>query len=84
MASAFDKAAQQLDDTMSAMQKVVQQMEGGALVGNGGTAFANAIQEQLVPAMNTMRDKLAEMGEDIRAAVDFTKDGVTSARSKFF
>jgi WXG100 family type VII secretion target len=84
MASAFFKAAEQLDETMGEMQKVAQQMEGGALVGQGGSAFVDAIQSQLVPAMNIMRDKLSEMGEDINAAVKFTRDGVESARSKFF
>jgi len=84
MADQFFKAAEQLDDTMGDMQKVAQMMEGGALHGNTGSAFVDAIQSQLVPAMNIMRDKLSEMGEDIKAAVEFTRDGVTSARSKFF
>ena len=84
MANAFFKAAGQLDDTMGDMNKVAQMMEGGALVGQGGSQFQDAILSILVPAMNTMRDKLNEMGEDIKAAVEFTRDGVESSRSKFF
>ncbi|MFA9403971.1 MAG: WXG100 family type VII secretion target [Anaerolineales bacterium] len=83
MATEFDVAASQLDDTMDDMDKIVQMMEGGALLGQGGETFRDAITDQLMPNLNILRDKLAEESGDVMAAVRFTRDGVEDSRKKF-
>ena len=83
MAKEFDAAASQLDDTMRDMDNIVQMMEGGALLGQGGETFRDAITSQLMPNLNILRDKLAEMSDDVTAAVRFTRDGVEDSRKKF-
>ncbi len=83
MAKEFDNAASQLEETMNDMKKVAQMMEGGALIGDGGSAFQDAIVSQLLPAMNILTEKLQEMGGDIRAAVAYTRDGVEDSRKQF-
>jgi hypothetical protein len=84
MARAFNYAAYELFQSIGSMKKIVQMLEGGALLGKGGSAFADAVQSQLIPSMQVLHDKCKEMEGDIEAAVKFTRDGVESARSKFF
>jgi WXG100 family type VII secretion target len=83
MAKEFDAAASQVEDTMNDMNKIVQMMEGGALLGQGGETFRDAITDQLMPNLNKLRDKLAEESGDVMAAVRFTRDGVEDSRKKF-
>ena len=83
MASEFKAAASQVKDTMNDMSKIVQMMEGGALLGQGGETFRDAITSQLHPNLIILRDKLAEMSGDVNAAVRFTRDGVEDSRKKF-
>lgn len=83
MAKEFDNAVKQLEETMNDMKKVASTMQDGALLGMGGDAFVDAIQSKLLPNMQTLTEKLGEMGGDIRAAVAYTRDGVESSRKKF-
>jgi uncharacterized protein YukE len=84
MASMFGANVTMFDQMKKDMQKIVQMLEGGALIGKGGSAFADAIQSQLIPSMEIMRDKLKEMQGDIKAAIRFTRDGVEDSRKQFF
>jgi WXG100 family type VII secretion target len=83
MASEFQIAASQVKDTMKDMSNIVQMMEGGALLGQGGETFRAAITDQLMPNLNILEEKLAEMADDVNAAVRFTRDGVEDSRKKF-
>jgi WXG100 family type VII secretion target len=83
MASEFKAAASQVKDTMKDMSNIVQMMEGGALLGQGGETFRAAITDQLMPNLNILEEKLAEMSDDVNAAVRFTRDGVEDSRKKF-
>lgn len=83
MASEFVLAASQVQDTMKDMSNIVQMMEGGALLGQGGETFRAAITDQLMPNLNILEEKLAEMADDVNAAVRFTRDGVEDSRKKF-
>jgi WXG100 family type VII secretion target len=83
MAKEFDNCKSQLETTANDMKKVADMMEGGALLGMGGEAFRDAIQSLLLPAIQTMTDKVGEMGGDVRAAVAYTRDGVEDSRKKF-
>ena len=83
MAKEFDNCKSQLETTTSEMNKIVEMMEGGALLGQGGDAFRDAIQSILLPAIQTLTDKMGEMSGDINAAVAYTRDGVEDSRKKF-
>jgi uncharacterized protein YukE len=83
MEKEFDAAASQLDDSMREMQKIAKMMEDGALHGVGGDAFRDAIQNSLVPAMDQLIYKMDELSADIRGAVEATRDGVSTAKSRF-
>jgi WXG100 family type VII secretion target len=83
MAKAFRQMQGQIDESTKAMQKIAQMMEGGALQGDGGDAFRGAIQEKLLPRMKRLESKMAELVQDMQGAVSATRDGVSTAQSRF-
>lgn len=83
MAQEFHQAHQQIEQSMSAMKKLVGMMEGGALVGMGGDAFREAINGKLLPRMNILKGKMQELEGDIKGAISATRDGVKTAQSRF-
>lgn len=83
MAKQFAAAHKQIDESMRAMKKVVKMLNEGALVGDGGQAFEDAINSKLLPRMKTLSQKMAELDKDIQSAVSFTRDGVSKAKNRF-
>ncbi len=83
MAQAFKEAHQQLDESMREMKKLAKMMGDGALVGDGGTAFQDAINNKLLKRMNQLYQKMGELEGDINGAVSATRDGVKTAKSRF-
>jgi WXG100 family type VII secretion target len=83
MSKAFSAAEKQIQDTMRSMQNIAKMMEGGALQGEGGTAFQGAIQQKLIPRLKKLEAKMAELSKDITGAVQATRDGVSTAQSRF-
>jgi len=58
-------------------------MEDGALVGDGGTAYRGAIEGKLLKRMKALDAKMVELVKDIQGAVVATRDGVSTAQSRF-
>ena len=83
MENAFKQAAQQVQDSINAMNQVAQTLEGGALLGNAGSAFSDAIKSKLVPNMKTISEGMGKLAQDIQGAVVATRDGVSTAQSRF-
>jgi uncharacterized protein YukE len=83
MEKEFKAAAKQLDDSMREMEKIAKMMEDGALHGIGGDAFRDAIQMKLLPVMSRLEEKMQELAGDINGAVAATRDGVSTAKSRF-
>ena len=74
----FLQGVEQLQDTMQAMQSVANEMEDGALLGRGGTAFTEAIRGKLCPAISRLTDKFQELAEDINKAMEDMRSADTS------
>lgn len=83
MQRAFEQAARTIEDTARKMQQIERQMEGGALQGEAGDAFRDALRSKLAPRLNVLRDKMAELAKDIHGAVIAKRDGVATAQSRF-
>lgn len=83
MQSAFKQAHNQLNDSMTQMKKLAKMMEDGALVGDGGSAFVSAINRTLMKRMKALHEKMVQMEGDIKGAVQATRDGVSTAQSRF-
>jgi WXG100 family type VII secretion target len=69
MAQTFQAGAQQLNETKGQMQAIANQMQSGALQGDGGTAFTDAINTRLVPAITRLEAKFGELQRDVLKAM---------------
>jgi uncharacterized protein YukE len=83
MKKAFAQAHQQMDETVQEMEKVAKSMEDGSLVGMAGDAFRDAIHTKLVKRIKVLSEKMKELEGDIQGAVVATRDGVSTAQSRF-
>jgi WXG100 family type VII secretion target len=83
MAKSFHQAHEQLEQTITEMDKLVKLMEGGALVGEGGQAFSDAINTKLKKRLTVLKAKMRELEGDIHGAVARTRDGVQTAKTRF-
>lgn len=83
MAKTFHQAHQQIETSMREMEKIAKVFEDGALLGTAGDEFRDAIRAKLIKRMKVIGEKLKELEGDITGAVSATRDGVTSAQSRF-
>lgn len=83
MAKEFANAARQIQDSSTQMEKLAKMMEDGALCGMGGDQFRDAIRSKLMKKMKTLSAKMSELQKDIQGAVSATRDGVSTAQSRF-
>jgi uncharacterized protein YukE len=83
METTFKKANDQIQTSIGEMNKLAKTLEDGALLGLAGTAFSAAIKEKLVTRMRVLAEKMAELQKDINGAVVATRDGVSTAQSRF-
>ena len=79
----FLQGVEQLQDTMQAMQSVANEIEDGALLGRGGTAFTEAIRGKLCPAISRLTDKFQELAEDINKAMEDMKSADSSTERMY-
>lgn len=83
MAKSFNEGSQQLQGTGKSMAKIADDMEGGALKGDGGSAFADAIRSKLVPAINKLDAKFKELQGDILKAMQDMQSADKESKSQF-
>jgi uncharacterized protein YukE len=83
MQKAFHQANQQVTDSISQMEKLAKTLEDGALLGTAGDAFKDAIRSKLIKRMKVIADKMHELEGDINGAILATRDGVSTAQSRF-
>jgi len=69
MAQQCKTASQRLLETVRLAQQISSEMQNGALVGDAGEAFANALTSAFVPAVNKLSQKLEEEAKDIEGAI---------------
>jgi len=83
MEKAFHQAQSQVQDSINEMEKVAKSLEDGALLGSAGDAFKDAIRSKLIRRMKVIADKMGELEKDINGALIATRDGVSTAQSRF-
>ncbi len=83
MSQTFQQGGEQLQDTMQEMQNVANMLEEGALLGQGGTAFTEAIRNTLCPAIARLTEKFQELDSDIQIAVARMQQADRASEGKF-
>jgi len=72
-----------LQETSSKMEKVASTLEGGALLGQGGTAFTEAVRDSLIPAIGRIEEKYQELAQDVRKAIEDMQEADEESKGKF-
>lgn len=75
------ETARRLQDTVKMAQAVAKQMNDGALIGDAGEAFANALNGPFTNSVNRLSDKFDEVASDIQGAIDDMKQADGKAAS---
>ena len=83
MEKAFHQAQQQVQESTTEMEKVAKTLEDGALLGAAGDVFKDAIRSKLEKRMKEIADELGRLEKDINGALIATRDGVSTAQSRF-
>ena len=83
MGRLFSEASKQIEETTSEMLKIASSMESGALMGDTGEAFTQAIRSDLNNSLNRMKEKLDELVGDINGVIAAYRDGDQNAASRF-
>lgn len=83
MQKAFHQAQQQVEDSTAQMEKVASSLENGALLGSAGDAFKDAIRSKLEKCMKQIANQMGVLEKDINGALIATRDGVSTAQSRF-
>jgi len=83
MANEFKAAQSQLQETLSAMKNASKMMEGGALLGTGGDAFREVIDQRLAKKLTNLIDKLKDSESDIKKAIQENKKAVETGKKGF-
>jgi uncharacterized protein YukE len=83
MTKEFQAAKQQLEETLKAVTKLGNDMDGGALQGQAGQTFHNAINGPLTKALKKLAAKMGELAGDVDGARARLEDGVKTAKSRF-
>ena len=82
MAKQCDQAAQRVRQTASMANQIAQQMQNGAMQGEFGDIFVQALGV-FQTKVNKLADKLAEEAGDIRGAMNDMRTADNAASGKF-
>lgn len=83
MAQSFRRGSQDLQNTNQAMRNIAKTLEGGALIGDGGSAFVQAINGKLLPAIQKLNEKFDELAQDVEKAMQDMKEADSYSNQQF-
>ena len=83
MAQHLKMVQQRLLQTTRLARSAAQEMQGGAMVGDAGEAFSNALNTAFVPAVTKLSQKFGEVSDDIKKAISDMQAADKRAGSAF-
>jgi WXG100 family type VII secretion target len=83
MKQTFQSSRDILQDTTNSLKSIADKMEQGALLGQAGQAYAEAVRGALMGAVQKLSDKFEELEGDIQYAVDQMKAAEEKTKSTF-
>ncbi len=82
MAKQFGQGSEQLKATKKAMSDIATTLEGGVLLGQAGKGFAEAVRDQLCPALEKLDQKFLELQKDVNEAMAKMKAADSEAKGR--
>jgi len=83
MKQTFQSGREQLQDTMSELKNIAEKLEQGALLGQAGTTFSDAVRNTLCNAVQKLSQKFEELEGDIQYAVDQMHQAEEKTKASF-
>ena len=83
MAHLFLGAEGELQSLITDLIGISAMLDDGGLIGDAGDEFSESLRSKLVPSIRRMADKFKEEAKDLMGAVEYMRDGVDTAESKF-
>lgn len=83
MVRTFRQGREQLQRSIQEMQGLATTIEEGALLGQGGDAFVDAIRGKLIPAIVKLSNKFDELSNDVNTAVRYMKEADRTSQRQF-
>jgi WXG100 family type VII secretion target len=82
MRASFRQGSETLQDTQTEVQNLASTLEDGALLGDAGEGFTDAIRSKLAPAIAKLDQKFQEMVSDLQAAENAMREADQSSKSE--
>lgn len=83
MAQLSKQSADELEEMVGSLKAIVDQLEGGALIGRAGRSLSDGIGERLVPAVSRLKQKFDEISLDLLGALTDLRDSDSQAGGLF-
>jgi len=68
-AKAFTKGKDELEGIKTAIGKIAEDLDGGAMIGDGGKAYSQAIKEVFLKSLDKFIQKFEEETKDVNDAI---------------
>ncbi|HEY3061496.1 MAG TPA: WXG100 family type VII secretion target [Chloroflexota bacterium] len=83
MGSTFQQGQQQLQETLKEAQNLAGTLENGALLGQAGSAFSDAIRTKLAPSIQRLSQKFEKLQVDLRVAEAAMRQAESDTKGTF-
>jgi WXG100 family type VII secretion target len=83
MAKTFKKSADEIETTITEIKNLAGVLEGGALLGRGGTSFTEALTSKLSPSLSRLMAKFIELEADVQSAIRSMREADQSSSGMF-
>jgi WXG100 family type VII secretion target len=83
MAKTFKQSAEQVEATIGEMKNIAATLESGALLGQGGESFAEALNTKLGPSLSRLMAKFIELEADVQSAISSMREADESSKGMF-
>jgi len=82
MSKEFKRAAEQTQAVIQQMQGVASKLEAGALRGEGGSAFVEAIGSNLINSLKKLATTFTDLDKDVQGAIKDMQEADARSRDK--
>jgi len=83
MGKVFQQGQQQLQESLKETQNLAGTLENGALLGDAGATFSDALRNKLGPAIQRLSDKFEELQGDLAVAEQAMHQAEAQAKASF-
>lgn len=83
MAQIAKATAEELEELASQLNGIVDELDGGVLLGRGGRTIADGLRERLAPAVQRLSAKFSEINGDLIGALSDLRDSDSEAGGRF-